>query len=253
LQSLKIAVLANVAVCYSKTNRPFYSQLFYERAMQARCGDLTNLFDPFAVAQYSTNCISIGNLKKGKQLADQALVESRRVKRDDIVGVCYLNYAEINRLRKNHQDALAFYDKALTTFVDYHKIDKGQNKLYLRALLQKAICLFEAKRFNECYQTINKGASMAKDANDFLLMFESLEHLMNLQNEASETYIKDVAIPGIMKISYEKALFFCDKLEAHYKKKRSTMKALMIAAISRDIYKTWQMSDEMATINEWSL
>jgi len=68
--------------------------------------------------------------------------------------------------------------------------------------------------------------------------------MMNLKDAQSAIYLETVAIPGLKGTNYnEMALEICDTLETHYRKQRSKMKALEVAAMHRDILKDMLFGD----------
>ncbi|MCL2378428.1 MAG: hypothetical protein FWC77_04795 [Defluviitaleaceae bacterium] len=72
----------------------------------------------------------------------------------------------------------------------------------------------------------------------FAVVFESLGHLMSLNDNKSTEYLETVAIPFLQgTLQNFIALEICDALEGHYKKKNTKIKMLAIAAVSRDIYR----------------
>jgi len=239
LKSLAPILLVNLGACYGRISRPFHAVLYFERASQACFGDLTSNLKPTINIQLSVGYRAIGELKKAKQHTTEALAHAKRVKYSVGIGVCYCNYAEIGVASGNYEEALGFCDQSLEQLKD----EERQYDLYLNALYLKACILLELRRFTELSQLAKQGVELSKDFKTYALLFESVAHLATLKNSESEDFIESVTIPSLIKKNNTRAiLFYSNKLEEHFRKKRSNKRAMNLVEISRDIYRSMTMS-----------
>jgi len=238
------SLLTNISICYSRIGRMHNAVLYLERAKQAFDGDLTNPLGPVIDINLATCYEKIGELSKAKSMTNESLVHARRVNHETGIGVCYHILANIEAKKRDFAAAIKLYEQSFNHC-------KADISLQLQSVYDKTCCLYEAKNYSAFEKAAIQGQALAKDSEYFTLLFESCLHLLTLKDGESEYFIESTTIPTLSKrINPTFALFFCDKLEEHYKKKKSIKKALTIAAITRDIYKEMFTSEEMALAEE---
>ena len=236
------SLLTNIGVCYSRIGRTFNAILFLERAVQAFDGDLTNALGPIIDINLATLYVRIGELNKAKKLTNESLVQARRVNHKTGIGVCYRALANISSKRGDYTEAIKLFDQSF-------KYSASDIQVQWQILYDKACCMFEAKDYHGCAQVVKQGKGLASENEDFTLLFESMEHLLNLKSSESEYFIESTTIPNLKnRHDSTPALFFCEKLEEHYRRKKSNKRAMAMVEISRDIYRGMTMSEEMVGV-----
>jgi len=231
------SLLLLVGLSYKNMGRYFHAILNLEQAKMLYSGDSADIRGPHIDVQLAFCYMKAGNLSKAKNLITAALAQARSINNNIGVGVALQILADIHGHEGDYQKALTIYDES------YQYSPSNNDPLFnpqfkLHELYNKAYCLYNMKKFANCAEVLEQGKSLAKDDERYTLVFESIEHLMNLNNNKSAEYIETITIPYHRKRDeLQSALFYCEKLEDSYHKKNSSKKANVIAAIARDIYK----------------
>jgi len=235
LKTLVPNLLVNIGCCYGRLGKYLHAVLFFERANMNYSGDLTASLKSTIDVQLSVGYRAIGELKKARQHTAEALTHARRVKYDAAIGLSYTNYAEISIMAGDYNEALGYCEQSF----EYLKDEKRGYDLYLNALYIKAKCLLELKRFAELGVLCAQGKELAKEYPRYVMLFESIIHLTTLKNSESEDFIENITIPELRKKGPHKPiLYYCGKLEEHFRKKKSTKRAMAMVEITRDVYKS---------------
>jgi len=242
LKTLVPILLVNIGCCYGRLERPFHAVLFFERANMNYSGDLTAGLKATIDIQLSVGYRAIGELKKARQHIAEALAYARRVKYDAVIGYCYANYAETSIMAGDYNEAIGYCEQSF----EYLKNETRQHDIYLNTLHVKAKCLLELKRFAELEEFCAQCKELAKEHPLFVILFDSIMHLTTLKNSESEDFIENITIPELRKKGpHFLILFYCEKLEEHFRKKKSTKRAMAMVEITRDIYMSEAMNEEM--------
>jgi len=234
-----------IGMIYLRMARIHFAIMYFEQARQAFGGDLTNPALASIETNLATGYIQIGEFEKGRVLVENALAHARRTNLTVGIGISYCNLAEIQRGKGDLDEAIRHVDNSLYQL-------KNMGAMYMIPLYYKTIYLYELKRTCECLSLAKEGLALAKaDGSElFILQFETQCHLATLKDPEAENFIENIAIPRLREL-YELnyALYYCEKLEEHYKKKKSGKKALTMAAIARDIYKEMFSAIDYDTAN----
>jgi len=235
--------LWNICMSYNTLGKPYNAIIYLERAKNAYKGGLVNTGAARIKSLLAVCYILVHEYDKAKEMFDASMAQAKSLNDDWTVMVISGNLADLNRKIGNYNECIQLCEQAL-------RLDKTKESS-ANILVIKALCLLEMKEFDRCQEALDHAKDImqneeknnpirpAADTSNLTHMFDSIGHLMTLDNNESATYIENVAIPhlrvgGLAKFD---ALYLCEKLEAHYKKKKSRMKALTMAAIARDIYK----------------
>jgi len=244
-------LLRNIANCYYNLGNVYKTIQYYEQILKDYTPDQTQIIGAVIRRALGVCYCLVGELSKAKVFCELA-VSQFQVFGIDFHVLYSLVYSGIVSLEMgDHREALSFFYKAddyvsdetslkgaiATTFPDSH------NNMRALLIFCKALCLLEMKAFAKAKEVIKEGRAWAKKHNReyYTVLTEAPAHLITLHDINSSDYIHNVAIPTFLAKGtnvYSMALRLCKILEAHYMKRGATRKALEVAGIQRDIYKT---------------
>ena len=224
-----------IALVYINIGRPSYALLYTEKALMADNNDSTLANRPHIKMTQATCYIFLGELDRAKLIYEESLARAKSLNHKMAIGTAIIDLGDIE-LRKGHPEkAIKLFNQAEAHFGN--SLDAFLRCLFL---YMKAKCLLRLKKFDECEKIIKEGMALANETGyePYIICFKMIEHLINIKNPESQKYLEQVAIPFLRNsnsaVRYE-ALEICHILEAYYKKIRSKMKALTMAAVARDI------------------
>jgi len=224
-------VLSNLGVIYLGLCKPCHAIIYLERVLGEYDIDRTHLDKPKATAMLATAYMYLGEYKKAKELFETALVLAKSIKHEVLTGVILVNMSYLNFYTGNYKQAVELCQEGAKYVND--------NDSKCMTFYKKGICHYKLKEFDECKKAIEHGRALSNGDKRLSIFFNSLEHLINLNDNNSATYIEETAIPFFStcdNIDKFVALELCRELEAHYMKKRAKTRAWAIAAIARDVY-----------------
>jgi len=235
------ATYLNIGHCYYNLGKTYHAILYFERIKTEHNSDSSSHQKMIIDHMLGVSYMQIGEHGKAKKLLESAIAQAQSVHRHGTVGVILSNMASLNIKMDNPKEGLRLCNQALVSMQENRApLIKNYDALHAMTLFFKARCLFMMNTRDKCIEAINQGIAFTKEkCNVAVLAFEALRHTMTLNNSESTAYLEDVAIPGLIasKSAYIYiALDICKALEAHYKKKGTTKKALAITAIIKDIY-----------------
>jgi len=228
-------LLLNIGAKYYALGRIFHAMTYLERAKYEHQEDRTNIIGAYIDSMLIACYISIGEYDKAKSLAELVLSRAKAINDRQGVALALNHMGHVYKGMKDFETALPFFEESQILY-------GGKQDVFIVELLNsiegKAYCLLGLKRFTELKDVIKKGQSLAKNIPSAQHTFESLQHLLTLNNAESTNHIENITIPFLLGNSnYQAALRFCDRLEAYYIKKGAVKKANAIAIKSREIYK----------------
>jgi len=235
--------LINIGHAYMFLGKPYHAIQNFVRAeaIYQSKGDITTMTYGVIMNALGSCYLEVGEYRKAEELTVLAISHSKSVKDNLIAGAALYKMARLKLKMKMYDECMDFCEQVLV----FHK-ESGE--MIISALILKASCLLEMKKFSECQELIGHIKNLLNDGkqsvvktsmsnDDHTVRLNAIGHLMTLDNPDSITYILDTAIPHLRAKGSSKfeAIYFCNKLETHYTKKRAKTKANAIAAISRDI------------------
>ncbi|MCL2527271.1 MAG: helix-turn-helix transcriptional regulator [Defluviitaleaceae bacterium] len=225
-----ICILLKIGRIYANMGKPFKA-IEYLQPIQ-RSGELTNYLYAWIDGLLGGCYLLIGEYSKAKRLLENALRQARALVKSVYVAITLSDLALTNMMLGNIDEAQSLCEESMGML-------KDTMPMYLISLSCMVRILLKKKQYKKAKEAIQEGKSLSKGQPElFAVVFESLGHLMNLNDDKSTKYLETVAIPflqGTMQIFI--AIEICNALEEHYKKKNSKIKMLTIAAVSRDIYR----------------
>ena len=237
--------LLNVGFAYSFLGKYWLAIIYFERGRTLHLikDDITSGTNEVIGNALGTCYLAMGEYRKAEEVIMLTIAQSKSLNNKGAIGEALYRMALIKLRTGMYDDCMDYCNQAQA----YHKESK---EMYVNTLICKVKCMLEMKRFDDCPELLNHGKTMliegtpdvvktAKDSDDLMFYLNAIEHLMTIDDNTSINFIQDIAIPRFRagRTSKFDALYFCNKLEAYYTKKRAKTKANAIAAISRDIYK----------------
>ena len=221
----------HIGCAYLAIGKPFKAIMYLERA-KALCLDGTSRILIHININIASACINTGELKEAEKLLKESLLHAESM--DEVGGKMriMMHMAELCSRANKHEESIGFLDQAT-------EYAKNYTHALVNILWAKAENLFKLKRTNECNDVLAHAKKLAVGDELQTLMVETQIHRTTLDNDDSLHYLENEAIPYLKKRKGPFAFYamdLCRELEAHYLKKRSKMKALIMAAIMRDIY-----------------
>ncbi|MCL2571019.1 MAG: helix-turn-helix transcriptional regulator [Defluviitaleaceae bacterium] len=225
-----VFVLLKIGRIYSNRGKPFKA-IEYLQPIR-RSGDLTNFFYAWIDGLIGGCYLLLGEYDKAKQLLEDALQQARALVDSVYIAITLSDLALANMMLNNMDEAQSLCEESMDML-------KGAMPMYLISLSCMVRILMKKKQYKKAKEAVLEGKSLAKGQPEvFAVVFESLGHLMNLNDDKSTEYLETVAIPFLQgTLQNFIALEICDTLEEHYKKKNTKIKMLAIAAVSRNIYR----------------
>jgi len=231
---LNASLLHNIGAAYL-LNCNFHEAIkFFDRAQAEFHGDRTRVIIP-RITSAKANCyIFLKQYSKAMSLFDTALSQTESINSAiDIVSILS-SIGALHIAMGAYEQGVDFCNQTLT-YASHMNVSYDIRLI----IYNKGLGLLKLKDFNQCKEVIEYGRSLSKGNELFLICFNTLEHLMTLNDKASINYIEDIVIPYMATNPRLKflAFYICEELEHHYNKKRAKTKALSMAAIARDILK----------------
>jgi len=228
-----IGILHNIGIIYYNLGKPWQALMYFAQAkMKYDLGraHVASAQINNAIAMCYT---SVGEFDKAEHIYNDALAQAKRVDNDLETGIALNNLAALYLKKGNIDECLKVCNQAAVLLKNDFR--------YIHALVNKAVCLIEMKDFAQCKEIIKKGKELVKDDKTLTIFFEFISHLSTLDNKDSTDYLENIAIPHCRATVVDegggiyRALDICQRLEAHYRKKRNKRKADAIGLIGRDI------------------
>ena len=234
------AMYVLIGEAYNTLGKPYDTIKYIEQAEREYKTDRASIVQMGIPMNLASAYMQIKNYKKAKPLLEESINQSNILELKPLHGCAHINMAFLYYKLGDNKKAQDHCNQALECLEDVPYY-------YAIALATKGLSLIKTKDYAACEKIIEKGLSMTSGIQSLKMSFESLKHLMNLNNMESTNYLEDTALPFFKKGSgsdKQFALALCNELEAHYKKKRVKTKALGISHIMREIYEDMFMEDE---------
>ena len=238
--SARLRLLANIGGVYVNLGKYYKGILYFERA-KAEYSDKTNIAGCVMDQKLAMCYLRIGEYDNCKKLLDKVLSQYKTFNYSGPrYGEALMYMGNFYGMTGDPQKAITFYDQTLPYFKGY--FDNFVPMLYYA----KAAALISLKKLAEAQEIIDQGRHLAHGNELYNMMFDIGQHGIDLNNPKSISFFEDVAIPYLRALGGENsysALLVCKELEAHYKKKKSKVKALTISNIIREIYEEMFFGD----------
>jgi len=237
------SALFNLGQAYCAMNKPCQSIIYMERAKALFQGGPSHITVGHMNTVLAMCYKNIGEYSIARKLYESALAQARSVNNESTIGMTLTNMSALSLAKGDYEEGISLCDQA--------EIYVKQNSVaYANSLAIKAMCLLSLAKLDKCREVLTLATTMLEEANqgaltiligskDVALHLEAIGHLTTLDNSDSVKYILDVAIPHLRAGGMTKfnAIGLCNRLEAHFIKRRAKTKANAVAAIARDIYR----------------
>ena len=237
-----VSALINLGQAYAALRKPCQAIIYLERAkIQFKDGAFHNSHGHIN-AMLGVCYGQIGEKSIARKMFETALVQAKSVNNEFTLGMTLSNMSFVSFTSGNYEEAISLCDQA-RPYVEKDGVP------YAVILTTKALCLLSLGELDKCREVVTLAKSVLErkinlkrslaDSKNIAIHLEAIGHLMTLDNSDSVKYILEVAIPQFRAGSVSKLTIIdlCNRLEAHFIKRRAKTKANGIAAVARDIYR----------------
>jgi len=232
------SVFMFIANCYSDIGKPYYALLYCIKAKESPSYDRTNPTNLAFDVIHAHLLERIGHIAEAIDLLDILIAHAKKLSDHlsaEVLAAAHHALYNCYKQRGDYKQAILQCDEALKNMV--RAGESSGTSRYAQLLVSKAYCSAKLKQFEQCNSLVEEGLAIAQENEMIVTLFKSISCINNMKDSSSIDYLENIALPYFMSIpDYAFCLDICDELEAHYKKSRSKLKALTIAAIMRDIY-----------------
>jgi len=226
-------ILTFIGTCYLYLVKPVKAMLWLERAKAIYNYNRASRIGPLLNQMLGICYIATGEYTLAKELHETAHAQARSINLKIRIAEELLNLAVVSDGMGDLKQSVRLCDQALT-YIDRDDTPKH----YLSAIANKAKFMYKLKEYDKFRDLLENCKAMVHVDESLAIYIEAMTHLLTLKNIESTDYLENVAIPYFRtSCTYiSMAIEMCKLLEAHYKRARSTKKALLIASTMRDIY-----------------
>jgi len=218
----------NLALCYSRLGMAVLSVSTILDVYNRFRYDKTSELGLFLDNTLAVNRIRLNQIEQAKETLCRALERATIQDNRVYIGCALHNYGYAYMREGNFEVALEYFRQQEAYFTE-------GDDIHLENLYQKIRCLMALKKKALCKPLILLGADYAKDSRRYSILFQSLSHLLNMNDEALQ-FIEDKTIPCLIENhELSRALEFCEELILTYTKKDLKIKTLESIAIKSNI------------------
>jgi len=219
----------NLAICYAKLGKYVLAIGLLEHIYNDIDHEISSIDGLILDTNLGINYMRMNHIQKARGFFDKVLASAKRMGRKTSAGFALHNHGCICWKLGEFEKAVEYFDKASVNF------SVGDNH-YLENQYFKISCLIALKS-HQSEKELENTITLAKDNHHYLMLLNSLPHLMTM-DEASMEYIEKTTIPYLLdKYEYFKTFGYFEILEKTYLKKGGKMKSLEIAKRAYDVHK----------------
>ena len=237
-----IGLYFNIALCYSELGKYALAISTIERNYAALDYSNVSIVFPYINSILALNYMRIGQVALAKQLLEKSLAEAISLENKLFICIAKHYYARACMVAQDYDTALDYFDQ----FFECHE---ERDVYYFENMYFKIRCLIAAQKKSIAKPLLHKALPLAERNEFYTLAFESLLHMLSINNDSSIEFIGQKTIPYLVeKYDYYKALDYCELLVAVYEKRSKgyKFKSLEMNAIMLDIMKKMYMGENMA-------
>lgn len=238
-----VGLYLNLSMCYGELGKYALAVGTIEKVYHESDYNKTGVSRAYIDSVLAINYVRIGQVARAKQLLDKSLAEVMGSNNKFFIHMALHNYGCACFKAKEYAEAIKYFDQV---FEIYEKIDN----YYLENMYWKIRCLIADKKTSKARPLLSKAMSLAEGNTHFLLAFESLAHLLSINNDESIEFIEQKTIPYFIdRREYYRVLDYCELLENIFKKrgKGYKIRALEMASTIRNITKEITFGEEVTT------
>ena len=233
----------NIALCYSELGKYALAISTIEREQFSFDYSNISIVLPYINSILAVNYMRIGQVTLAKQLLEESLAEAISLEGKHFICIAKHYYACVCIGAREYDTALEYFDQ----FFECHE---EKDTYYFENMYFKIRCLIAAQKKSIAKPLLYKALTLAEGNEFYTLAFESLSHMLSINNDSSIEFIGQKTIPYLIeKYDYYKALDFCELLIAVYEKRSRGYKfrSLELTAIMLDIVKRMYLGEEVAS------
>jgi len=208
-----ISLNVNIAQCYSMLGKYVLAIGMYEEAYPLLDHNRSSAARTYIDSCLAINYVRVGQVPRAKRLLDKCLSEELSMDNIFHLGLAYHNYGCACWKSKDYEEAISYFNRT----DEYFEVG---SKLYIENAYWKVRCLIHLKKNSEARILISKVKPYIEGNKHGLLIFDSLSHLLTINEDASLDFIEMETIPYLVeKYEYFRVLDYCYVLEDKFTKR----------------------------------
>ena|GEM_PF-547821 len=207
-----ISLNVNLAICYSMLGKYALAISMFEEAYPHFDYNRNSSIRTYIDSSLAINYIRIGQVSRAKRLLDKCLLEAPGGDGKFFLSASYHNYGCACWKSKDYEEAISYFDRADEYF------GKG-DKFYIENVYWKIRCLINLRKGSKAKLLLSEVKPYIEEDRHHLLIFESLSHLLSINDDASIDFIEKKTIPYLVeKYEYYRAIDYCEVLKSKFTK-----------------------------------
>jgi len=200
----------NLAICYGMRGKYTLAIGTIEGVYDLFNYNKTSIMHTYVNSILAINYVRIGQVTRAKRLLDKSLSVTFGNEGKVQLGNALHNYGCACKKSKEYQEAISYFDQAFEYF-------ETGDKFYMENMYWKIYCLIQLKDIPKVKVLLAKIRPLSEGNEHYLIIFESLSHLLTINDEASIDFIEKKTIPYLMeKYEYFRIFDYCDVLEKKF-------------------------------------
>jgi len=202
-----VALDFNLAMCYSMLGKYSLAVGTIEEVYDSFDYNKTGVMQAYLNSVLAINYVRVGQIKRAKRLLDKSLSRAFDINSKVYIGTALHNYGCACKKAKEYKEAIDYFDQAFK----YYEIS---DKLYFENMYWKIYCLIQLKETPKAKVLLHQTEPLVEEDAHLSLIFESLSHLITINDGVSINFIEKKTIPHLVeKYEYYRALDYCQVLE----------------------------------------
>lgn len=228
----------NLGLCYSRMGMCFRAINSLEKADNLVKREAGSPFPMFLDNSLAMNYMRIGELHLAKKRLVDCLRHAEDLRNEKYIGRAMHNLGCLCIKEKEYNRALDYFDKA-NMFME-----QGDDE-YLENLYYRILCLIMMKSPLPGAE-LTRAKSISEESDNYQFLFNSLSHLLALEQVFSSKYIESETIPYLIeRHEYYRIMEYYEVMESFFTENDNKAKASEIKLASYDIYKKITQGDRV--------
>ena len=236
-----VSLKVNIATCYSMLGKYTLAIGITEEIYDSLDFNKTAINRVLVDNMLATNYINVGQVGRAKRMLKKCLTDALGIGSKIPIGMALHNYGCACRKSGEYQKAIDYFNQANEHYVI-------GDRFYIENMYWKIYCLIELKEVAKAKVLLSEIKPLIEGSEHDSLNFESLSHLLTINDDASLEFIEKKTIPYLIeKYEYFRALYYCELLENKFIKRGKGYKRrlLDLTAIIRKIVCEITFGEEM--------
>jgi len=239
LEATQFSALGNA---YMRLCKPIRAISYFEMAMNVFGSNRGNTHALTCKGFLSSCYMMVNELKRAKELTAEILENTlNSTKHAVYYRLSLVKMALICQRSGNPEECLKLLEQS-HKYANDSEQDPLSKSIVFSALSTEAEALLDMRKYSRCKEAAEKAIQLTTIDNvHHHILFGSYMKLASIRDSGSTDYIENVTIPyltssGDIYRMYD-ALYFCDKLKAHYINRGADKKALAMGNLSGEIFR----------------